>query len=148
MKKQTMKQQILDALKQQGGMKPAQLIKLLQKPKSSVYTNIAHLYKTKLIEKLKDGSLICFRTPTMGDVVDELLTTNTVSKVTNKPVINNARYIRSLEQQVRDAKSWLERKDDDYVKLDKEYTQAKVMYLDSQAVVKYLEEKIAKLVKG
>jgi hypothetical protein len=35
-----------------------------------------------------------------------------------------------------------------YKKLEADYTQAKIMYLDSQAIVKYLEEKVAQLIKG
>jgi hypothetical protein len=35
-----------------------------------------------------------------------------------------------------------------YDKLERDYTQAKVMYLNSQAVVAYLEEKVAQLLKG
>ena len=35
-----------------------------------------------------------------------------------------------------------------YDKLEQDYTQAKVMYLNSQAVVAYLEEKVAQLLRG
>jgi hypothetical protein len=35
-----------------------------------------------------------------------------------------------------------------YDKLEQDYTQAKIMYLDSQAVVKYLEGRIEKLTGG
>jgi hypothetical protein len=35
-----------------------------------------------------------------------------------------------------------------YEKLEQDYTQAKIMFLNSEAVVKYLEERIEKLTRG
>jgi hypothetical protein len=70
-----------------------------------------------------------------------------VSKVTNK-VTDNTKYITSLETQVHELEKLHDGWRQNYKKLEADYTQAKIMYLDSQAVIKYLEEKVAQLIKG
>jgi hypothetical protein len=75
-------------------------------------------------------------------------TQKAVSKVTNKVTLDNTKYIRSLETQVHELEKLHDGWRQNYKKLEADYTQAKVMYLDSQAVVKYLEEKVAQLLKG
>jgi hypothetical protein len=75
-------------------------------------------------------------------------TQKAVSKVTNKVTLDNTKYIRSLEVQVHELEKLHDGWRQNYKKLEADYTQAKIMYLDSQAVVKYLEEKVAKLIKG
>jgi hypothetical protein len=72
---------------------------------------------------------------------------NPVSKVTNK-VTDNTKYIRALEVQVHELEKLHDGWRQNYKKLEADYTQAKIMYLNSQAVVTYLEEKVAQLIKG
>lgn len=66
----------------------------------------------------------------------------------NKPALDNTKYIKSLEVQVHELEKLHDGWRQNYKKLEADYTQAKIMYLDSQAIVKYLEEKVAQLLKG
>jgi hypothetical protein len=66
--------------------------------------------------------------------------------VSDKPA--NAKYVKSLEVQVHQLETLHDQWRQNYKKLEADYTQAKIMYLDSQAVIKYLEEKVAQLIKG
>ncbi len=54
----------------------------------------------------------------------------------------------TLEEENKKLTEWTLLWKQKYDKLEQDYTQAKIMYLDSQAVVKYLEEKVLKLVRG
>jgi hypothetical protein len=73
----------------------------------------------------------------------------TVSVSTSsKPALDNTRYIKSLEIQVHELEKFCDEWRQNYKKLDADYTQAKVMFLNSQAVVAYLEEKVAQLLKA
>ena len=68
--------------------------------------------------------------------------------VSDKPTLDKTRYIKSLETQVHELEKLHDGWRQNYKKLEADYTQAKIMYLDSQAIVKYLEEKVAQLIKG
>jgi DNA-binding PadR family transcriptional regulator len=135
MKKQSTTKQILNILNTQGGKKPKQLITLTKASSASVYNALHQLRNKKMIAKEDDGVYIS-QTP------------KAVSKVTNKVTLDNTKYIRSLETQVHELEKLHDGWRQNYKKLEADYTQAKIMYLDSQAVVKYLEEKVAKLIKG
>ena len=50
---------------------------------------------------------------------------------------------KELQHLIKFANAWRERA----IKLDEEFKQAKIMYLDSLAVIKYLEEKVDRLSK-
>ena len=76
-----------------------------------------------------------------------------VSKVTNtkRMPLYNERSSDSMDNILKENKQlteWTQMWKQRYDKLEADYTQAKIMYLDSQAVVKYLEEKVAQLIKG
>ena len=135
MKKQSTTKQILNILNTQGGKKPKQLITLTKASSASVYHALHQLRNKKMIAKEDDGVYIS-------------QTQKAVSKVTNKVTLDNTKYIRSLEVQVHELEKLHDGWRQNYKKLEADYTQAKIMYLDSQAVVKYLEEKVAKLIKG
>jgi len=69
----------------------------------------------------------------------------TVKTNTNKLI--KSPYITSLETQVHELEKLHDGWRQNYKKLEADYTQAKIMYLDSQAVVRYLETKIEQLLK-
>ena len=138
MKKQSTTKQVLNILNTQGGKKPKQLIALTKAKPASVYSALLQLRSKKMIAKDDDGVYIT-QTQT---------STTPVSKVTNKVTLDNTKYIRSLEVQVHELEKLHGGWRQNYKKLEADYTQAKIMYLDSQAVVKYLEEKVAQLIKG
>jgi hypothetical protein len=133
MKKQSATKQILNILNTKGGRKPKDLIKEIKLPASNIYAGLAYLRSKKKIAKEDDGVYIS-------------QTQKEVSKVTNKLI--RSPYITSLETQVHELEKLHDGWRQNYKKLEADYTQAKIMYLDSQAVVKYLEEKVAKLIKG
>jgi DNA-binding MarR family transcriptional regulator len=146
MKKQSTTKQILNILNTQGGKKPKQLIALTKASSASVYNALHQLRSKKMIAKEEDGVYIS-------------QTQKSVSKVTNKNgwktvLVNvsdksfNDKYTKSLETQVHELEKLHSQWRQNYKKLEDDYTQAKIMYLDSQAVVKYLEEKVAQLIKG
>ena len=136
MKKQSTTKQILNILNTQGGKKPKQLITLTKASSASVYNALHQLRNKKMIAKEDDGVYIS-QTQT---------STTPVSKVTNKLI--KSPYITSLETQVHELEKLHDGWRQNYKKLEADYTQAKIMYLDSQAVIKYLEEKVAQLIKG
>ena len=138
MKKLSIAKQILNILNTQGGKKPKQLIVETKAKPASIYTALNQLRGKKLIAKEDDGVYI---TQTQKE-------TTPVSNVTNKVALDTPRYIKSLETQVHELEKLHDGWRQNYKKLEADYTQAKIMYLDSQAVVKYLEEKVAQLIKG
>jgi len=142
MKKQSTTKQILNILNTQGGKKPKQLIAITKASSASVYNALHQLRNKKMIAKEDDGVYItqALKMP--------LYKEKAVSKVTNKVTLDNSRYIKSLETQVHELEKLHNGWRQNYKKLEADYTQAKIMYLDSQAVVKYLEEKVAQLIKG
>jgi septal ring factor EnvC (AmiA/AmiB activator) len=134
MKKLSTTKQILNILNTQGGKKPKQLIALTKANSTSVYNALHQLRSKKMIAKEEDGVYIS-------------QTQKSVSKVTNN-VTDNTKYIRSLEVQIHQLETLHDQWRQNYKKLEADYTQAKIMYLNSQAVVTYLEEKVAQLIKG
>lgn len=157
MKKLSTTKQILNILNTQGGKKPKQLIALTKANSTSVYNALHQLRNKKMVAKEDDGVYITqsLKMPLYKEKATP------VSKVTNKnewktvlvnvsdkPTLDKARYIKSLETQVHELEKLHDGWRQNYKKLEADYTQAKIMYLDSQAVVKYLEEKVAQLLKG
>ena len=134
MKKLSTTKQVLNILNTQGGKKPKQLIALTKANSTSVYNALHQLRSKKMIAKEEDGVYIS-------------QTQKSVSKVTNN-VTDNTKYIRSLEVQIHQLETLHDQWRQNYKKLEADYTQAKIMYLNSQAVVTYLEEKVAQLIKG
>jgi hypothetical protein len=57
-----------------------------------------------------------------------------------------ANYYQNLEHENRKLTEWTLMWKQKYEKLEQDYTQAKVMYLNSQAVIDYLENKVANLI--
>jgi hypothetical protein len=140
MKKQSTTKQVLNILNTQGGKKPKQLIAITKAKPASVYSALLQLRSKKMIAKDDDGVYIT------QALSMPLYKEKAVSKVTNKLI--KSPYITSLETQVHELEKLHDGWRQNYKKLEADYTQAKIMYLDSQAVVKYLEEKVAQLIKG
>lgn len=77
-----------------------------------------------------------------------------VSKVTNKPermktTATSGRptnYVLKLENEVAQYHKWCLEWRQKYEKLEQDYANAKVMFLNSQAVIEYLENKVANLI--
>jgi len=141
-KKQSTTKQILNILNTQGGKKPKQLIAITKANATSVYNALHQLRNKKMIAKEDDGVYIT------QSLKMPLYKEKAVSKVTNKVTLDNTKYIRSLEVQVHELEKLHDGWRQNYKKLEADYTQAKIMYLNSQAVVTYLEEKVAQLIKG
>jgi hypothetical protein len=71
----------------------------------------------------------------------------TVSNVTNEQYSSRpANYYQNLEQENYKLTEWTMLWKQKYEKLEQDYAQAKIMYLNSQAVVEYLENKVANLI--
>jgi hypothetical protein len=142
MKKQSTAKQILNILNTQGGKKPKQLVASIKATPASVYTAISKLRSVGLIAKEDDGVYITQTQTSVGSPS----TTKPKLRMATEPV--KTAYTKSLETQVHELEKLHEGWRQNYKKLEADYTQAKIMYLDSQAVVKYLEEKVAQLIKG
>lgn len=129
MKKQSVAKQVLNVLNTQGGKKPKQLIAITKANPASVYNALNTLRNRKMIAKEEDGVYIS-------------QTQTSVSKPTNNVSVQN--LLKENKQLTEWTQMWKRK----YDVLERDYTQAKVMYLNSQAVVAYLEEKVAQLIKG
>jgi hypothetical protein len=147
-KKQSTTKQILNILNTQGGKKPKQLIAITKANATSVYNALHQLRNKKMVAKEDDGVYISQTQKEVSKVTNKGGWKAVSVSTSNKPALDNTRYIKSLEIQVHELEKFCDEWRQNYKKLDADYTQAKVMYLDSQAVVKYLEEKVAQLLKG
>jgi predicted transcriptional regulator len=121
-KKPTLTSRALNLLKQNPNMKPKDMAQKLGVPVQRIYAIRSNFKNT--IKK-------------------------TVSNVTNEQYISRpANYYQNLEQENYKLTEWTLLWKQKYEKLEADYTQAKVMFLNSQAVVEYLENKVANLLKG
>jgi hypothetical protein len=150
MKKQSATKQILNILNTKGGRKPKDLIKEIKLPASSIYAGLAYLRDKKMIAKEDDGVYITqsLKMPLYKEKAVSSKVTNKTTPTKYEKAETTFKYIRSLETQVHELEKLHDGWRQNYKKLEADYTQAKIMYLDSQAVVKYLEEKVAQLLKG
>ena len=74
------------------------------------------------------------------DNFDNVVDTTTKAKDTS--------YLKNLEAENRKLSEWTMLWKQKYDKLEQDYTQAKVMYLNSEAVVAYLERKVLDLLNS
>jgi hypothetical protein len=147
-KKLSTTKQILYILNTQGGKKPKQLIAITKANATSVYNALHQLRSKKMVAKEDDGVYISQTQKAVSKVTNKNEWKTVLVNVSNKPALDNTKYILSLETQVHELEKLHDGWRQNYKKLESDYTQAKIMYLDSQAVVKYLEEKVAQLIKG
>jgi preprotein translocase subunit SecD len=148
MKKLSTTKQILNILNTQGGKKPKQLIAITKANSTSVYNALHQLRNKKMVAKEDDGVYISQTQKSVSKVTNKNEWKTVLVSVSDKPTLDKARYIKSLETQVHELEKLHDGWRQNYKKLEADYTQAKIMYLDSQAIVKYLEEKVAQLLKA
>lgn len=142
MKKQSVVKQVLNILNTKGGMKPKALIVATKAKPASVYNALNLLHKKKMIAKEEDGVYISQTQTSVGSPS----TTRPRPRMATEPV--KTTYTKNLEKENLQLTEWTQMWKRKYDVLEQDYTQAKVMYLNSQAVVAYLEEKVAQLIKG
>jgi predicted transcriptional regulator len=147
MKKLSVAKQVLHLLNTKGGMKPKALIVATKAKPASVYNALNQLRSRKMIAKEEDGVYIS-QTQTR---VMPLYNEKAVSKVTNNwktaSVSTSNVSMQNLLKENKQLTEWTQMWKRKYDVLERDYTQAKVMFLNSQAVVAYLEEKVAQLLK-
>jgi hypothetical protein len=124
-KKLSVAKQVLNLLNTKGGFTPKQIIIETKAKPASVYAALNLLRGKKMIAKDEDGVYIS-------------QTQTSVSNVSN----------RNLQKENLQLTEWTVMWKRKCEVLERDYTQAKVMYLNSQAVVAYLEEKVEQLIKG
>ena len=146
MKKLSTTKQVLHILNTQGGKKPKQLITLTKANATSVYNALHQLRSKKMVAKEEDGVYISQTQKSVSKVTNKDDWKTVLVTVSDKPA--NAKYVKSLETQVHQLETLHDQWRQNYKKLEADYTQAKIMYLDSQAVISYLEAKVAQLIKG
>lgn len=135
-KKLSVTNQVLNLLNTKGGFNTKQIIAETGAKAPNVYNALNTLHRKKMIARDEDGVYIS-QTQT---------STTPVSKPTNKLI--GSPYIKNLEKENLQLTEWTQMWKRRYEVLDRDYTDAKIMFLNSQAVVAYLEEKIAQLLKG
>ena len=149
--KATVASKILNLLNTMGGFKPKDIITATKLNPASVYTTLNKLRKEKKIAKEEDGVYISQTqtstgSPSTTKVVEVRGRKYRFAKRSNTP--NKSVYTTNLEKENLQLTEWTQMWKRKYDVLERDYTQAKVMYLNSQAVVAYLEEKVAQLIKG
>ena len=152
-KKLSVTKQVLNILNTQGGKKPKQLIAITKANATSVYNALHQLRSKKMVAKEDDGVYISQTQKEVSNVTNKVVEVHGRKYTFKKKIAPvdtsfNDKYAKSLEIQVHELEKLHDGWRQNYKKLEADYTQAKIMYLDSQAVVKYLEEKVAQLLKG
>jgi predicted ArsR family transcriptional regulator len=131
-KKETLASKALDLVKQNPNIKPKEMAEKLGVTVQRVYV-LRNNLKKKLTKKV---------------------VSNVTTKRKGRPakmermlqVSRPANYYQNLEHENRKLTEWTLMWKQKYEKLEQDYTQAKVMYLNSQAVIDYLENKVANLI--
>jgi hypothetical protein len=142
MKKLSVAKKVLNVLNTQGGKKPKQLIAITKAKPASVYNALNILRSKKMIAKEEDGVYISQTQTSTGSP--------STTKAKRMPLYNerSSGSVDNILKENKQLTEWTVMWKQKYDKLEQDYTQAKVMYLDSQAVVRYLEEKVAQLLRG
>jgi predicted transcriptional regulator len=129
-KKPTLASKALDLVKQNPNIKPKEMAEKLGVTVQRVY-----VLRNNLKKKLTKKSVSNVTTKRMPQV-------SKGEQRISRPV----NYMLNLEHENRKLTEWTLMWKQKYEKLEQDYTQAKVMYLNSQAVVEYLENKVANLI--
>ena len=129
-KKQTLASKALDLVKQNPNIKPKEMAEKLGVTVQRVYV-LRNNLKKKLTKK------------TVSNVTTKRMPQ--VSKGEQR-ISRPANYYQNLEQENYKLTEWTMLWKQKYEKLEQDYAQAKIMYLNSQAVVEYLENKVANLI--
>jgi predicted transcriptional regulator len=131
-KKETLASKALDLVKQNPNIKPKEMAEKLGVTVQRVY-----VLRNNLKKKLTKKSVSNVTTKRKGRPakMERML-----------QVSRPANYYQNLEHENRKLTEWTLMWKQKYEKLEQDYTQAKVMYLNSQAVIDYLENKVANLI--
>ena len=133
-KKPTLTSKALDLLKQNPNMKPKDMAEKLGVTVQRIYV-LRNNIKKKLTKKVVSN----VTTKRRGRPAK-------VEQSDRQYVSRPANYYQNLEQENYKLTEWTMLWKQKYEKLEQDYAQAKIMYLNSQAVVEYLENKVANLI--
>jgi predicted ArsR family transcriptional regulator len=128
-KKLSVTKQALELLKQNPDMKPKDMAQVLGVTVQRIYT-IRSNFKNTIKKSVSNVTTKRKGRPAKLEI--------RVSKPAN--------YYQNLEQENYKLTEWTMLWKQKYEKLEQDYAQAKIMYLNSQAVVEYLENKVANLI--
>jgi len=129
-KKETLASKALDLVKQNPNIKPKEMAEKLGVTLQRVY-----VLRNNLKKKLTKKAVSNVTTKRKGRPAK-------VEIRVSKP----ASYYQNLEHENYKLSEWTLLWKQKYEKLEQDYAQAKIMYLNSQAVVEYLENKVANLI--
>ena len=128
-KKLSVTKQALELLKQNPDMKPKDMAQVLGVTVQRIYT-IRSNFKNTIKKSVSNVTTKRKGRPAKVEI--------RVSKPAN--------YYQNLEHENYKLSEWTLLWKQKYEKLEQDYAQAKIMYLNSQAVVEYLENKVANLI--
>jgi predicted ArsR family transcriptional regulator len=131
-KKLSVTKQALELLKQNPDMKPKDMAQVLGVTAQRIYA-IRSNFKNTIKKTVSNVTTKRKGRPAKVDRMPQ---------VSSRP----ANYYQNLEHENRKLTEWTLMWKQKYEKLEQDYTQAKVMYLNSQAVIDYLENKVANLI--
>lgn len=132
MKTQSVAGRVLEVLITQGGKTPKQLNEILKVKGNSVYTALSQLRAKKRIARDEDGVYIT-QTQTSVTPVRSAAAAKTGDST-----------IKKLQGQVEELNKWCLMWREKYDKLEKTKDLLNEKYLDSKAVIAYLEKKLEK----
>jgi predicted RNase H-like nuclease (RuvC/YqgF family) len=131
MKTQSVAGRVLEVLISQGGKTPKQLNEILKVKGNSVYTALSQLRARKYIARDEDGVYITQTQTSVTPVVNSRTKTDTLT-------------INKLRKQVEELNEWCLMWRDKFDKLEKTKDLLNEKYLDSKAIIAYLEKKLEK----
>jgi predicted ArsR family transcriptional regulator len=131
-KKLSVTKQALELLKQNPDMKPKDMAQVLGVTAQRIYA-IRSNFKNTIKKTVSNVTTKRKGRPAKVDRMPQ---------VSSRP----ANYYQNLEQENYKLTEWTMLWKQKYEKLEQDYAQAKIMYLNSQAVVEYLENKVANLI--
>jgi hypothetical protein len=134
MKTQSVAGRVLEVLISQGGKTPKQLNEILKVKGNSVYTALSQLRAKKRIARDEDGVYITQTQTSITPVVP----------VVNARTKTDALTINKLRKQVEELNKWCLLWREKYEVLEKTKDLLNEKYLDSKAVIAYLEKKLEK----
>jgi predicted ArsR family transcriptional regulator len=132
-KKLSVTKQALELLKQNPDMKPKDMAQVLGVTAQRIYA-IRSNFKNTIKKTVSNVTTKRKGRPAKVEQSDR--------QYISRP----ANYYQNLEHENRKLTEWTLMWKQKYEKLEQDYTQAKVMYLNSQAVIDYLENKVANLI--
>jgi predicted ArsR family transcriptional regulator len=132
-KKLSVTKQALELLKQNPDMKPKDMAQVLGVTAQRIYA-IRSNFKNTIKKSVSNVTTKRKGRPAKVEQSDR--------QYVSRP----ANYYQNLEQENYKLTEWTMLWKQKYEKLEQDYAQAKIMYLNSQAVVEYLENKVANLI--